>query len=104
MKTRAFASTFTACNLNDRISFNLRPGQSRDHFSRVNCQNRLILHKNKQLDAKSLRKILNLEKNVQKITRPVMIYVQDIKRLAFNIEHSRVEINIVLQAKTRFEL
>ena len=66
MKTRAFASTFTSCNLNDRISFNLRLGQSRDHFSRVNCQNRLILHKNKQLDAKSLRKRLNLEKKMSK--------------------------------------
>ena len=50
---------FTSCNLNDRISLNLGRGQSHDHFSRVNCRKKIILHKNKQLEAKILGKRLN---------------------------------------------
>ena len=56
MKKREFSSTFTSCNLNDHISLNLGRGQSRDHLSRVNCQKKIILHKNEQLEAKILGK------------------------------------------------
>ena len=48
--------TFTSCNLNDHISFNLGRGQSRDQLSRVNCQKKIILLKNKQFEAQILGK------------------------------------------------
>ena len=36
------------------MSFNLGPGQSRDHLSRLNCQEKKnILHINEQLEAKA---------------------------------------------------
>jgi len=57
---------FTSCKLNDHISCNLGRGQSRDHLSRVNCQKKIILHINKQLEAKVLGNRLNLEKKSQK--------------------------------------
>ena len=50
---------FTSCNLNDRISLNLGRGQSRDHLSPGNFQEKIILHKNKQLEANISGKRLN---------------------------------------------
>ena len=68
MQNREFSSTFTWCNLNNHSSFNLGRGQSRDHLSQVHCHKKIILHKNKQLQANILGKRLNLEKNVQNIS------------------------------------
>ena len=68
MQKREFSSTFTSCNLNDQISSNLGRGQSRDLLFRVNCPRKIILLKNKLLEAMILRKRLNSEKNVQNIT------------------------------------
>ena len=68
MEKQEFCSTFTSCNLNDYIYFNLGRGRSLDHLSRVNCQKKNILYINKHLEAKFSGKRLNLEKNVQNIT------------------------------------
>jgi len=51
---RVFSSTFKSCNLNDQISFNLGRGQSRDNTSRVNCQKKEFLHRDRQLEARIL--------------------------------------------------
>ena len=60
---------FTSCNLNDQISFSLGCGRSRDYLSRIYCLKKVILHINRQLEAKGLGKRLNLEKKtVQNIT------------------------------------
>ena len=56
-------STYTRVNtVNDLISLNSGHSQWRLYLSRVNCQEKIILHKNIQLEAKILGKILNLEK------------------------------------------
>ena len=52
----------TRTSLNYHKSFNLGRGQSRDHLSRANCQQKIILQINKQLKAKVSGKRLNLEK------------------------------------------
>ena len=41
-------------------------GQTHDHLSQVKCQKKIILHINKQLEAKVLGKRLNLEKKSPK--------------------------------------
>ena len=60
-KNRVF-STSTSRNLKDHLSSNLRRGQSRDHSSLGNCQEKNILHINKLIEAKCLGKRVNLEK------------------------------------------
>ena len=88
---REFSSTFTSCNLNDHIPFNLGRGRSRDHLSRVNCQRKIILHINKQLETKVLGIGLNLEKMSKVLQVSVTHALIQVRNLLQNVLAVREE-------------